>query len=261
MIGEDGHEQAIARLAVAPRSAAVRSTRPRTPLPRRTAAPPAAPGAGTAGRTGAWGSYRCTQAKNGSPWRSIHACAAATTASPRRSDSSTLPPCCAALDRVVVDVEPPREAEAAIQHVGADERGGRVAACLQERGQGLPILGEHVGAVVVHAVVRRLEAAQDRRVGRQRQRDRRQRLLEHRALRGEGVDVRRQARGPAVGADPVRAQRVDGDEEDARPRAGPPARAASSRAAATSGRDGDERDDQGAAFIGAWPAGPPRARG
>jgi hypothetical protein len=123
-----------------------------------------------------------------------------------------------ALDAVVVAVEAARETEAPVQHVRADERAGRVPARLQHGRERPGLRGEHVRPVVVHAVVRRLQPGEDRRVGRQGQRHRRPGVLHHEALGRQRVDLRRPARTRAVDAHPVGAQRVDRDQEDARRR-------------------------------------------
>ena len=125
-----------------------------------------------------------------------------------------------ARDAVVVVVEAARQAEAAVEHVGADEGARRVARAPSGAWRGSRrSAGKHVGAVVVHAVARRLEAGEDRRVRGQRQRHRGQRFLEHerrgrRARRACGV----RPGGPPVGADAIGAQRVDRDEQEARGR-------------------------------------------
>jgi hypothetical protein len=85
----------------------------------------------------------------------------------------------AALDAIVVEVEPAGQAEAPVEDVGGDEGRRRVSAALQHRGQGGGVRGEDRAAVEVHAVMRRLPAAEDRGVRRERERHRSQRLLEH----------------------------------------------------------------------------------
>ena len=59
----------------------------------------------------------------------------------------------APFDRVVVDVEAAAQAEAAVEHVGADERAGREAAGLEPRGERAVRCGKHVDTVVVDAVM------------------------------------------------------------------------------------------------------------
>ena len=81
--------------------------------------------------------------------------------------------------RVVVALEAARETEAPVQHVGGDERRRRVARGLQQGGQRGRVRREDVAAVVVHAVMRRLEPAEDRRVRRQGQGHGGERFLEH----------------------------------------------------------------------------------
>jgi hypothetical protein len=59
-------------------------------------------------------------------------------------------------------------------------------------------------------------AGQDRRVGGQGNRRRRNRLLEDDSLAGQGIDIRRIGTVIAIGSDPVGAGRVEADEKDPR---------------------------------------------
>jgi hypothetical protein len=126
----------------------------------------------------------------------------------------------AALDAIVVEIESACETEAPVEDVGGDESGRRVSAALQDGGQGRRVRREDRAAVEMDAVVRRLPPAEDRGVRGQGEGYGGQRLFEHRPPRGQRVEVWGGARLRAVGADVVRAQRVDGDEEDARARRG-----------------------------------------
>jgi hypothetical protein len=75
-----------------------------------------------------------------------------------------------AWDLIVVGVESAREAEAAIEHERADERGGAVAGRFEQRGDGWMGRVGLIDAVFADAVLRWKQAGQDRRVRRQRQR-------------------------------------------------------------------------------------------
>ncbi len=122
----------------------------------------------------------------------------------------------AALDAVVVDIESTPETEAPIEDVGGDEGGRRITAALEQRGQGRTVRGKDRAAVRVQTVMRRLQAAQQRRVRRQGQGHGGEGLVEHGPPRGQRVQVGRGPRLRAVGPDVVRAQGVDRDEQDAR---------------------------------------------
>ena len=108
---------------------------------------------------------------------------------------------------IVVGVEADRQAEPAIEDVGADKRAGAIARVVKGARERRPS-GER-DAVQADAVFSRQRAGHDRGVGRKRQRHRAARVAEAHAARRQPVDRRRQA-----APDPVRAQGVDGDEED-----------------------------------------------
>ena len=100
-----------------------------------------------------------------------------------------------------------------MQRERADEGGGRVAGLLQQRGGGARARAQPVAAVVADAMLKRIDAGQDRRVRRQRRDGVRVRELEAHAIGREPIEGRRRRR-PTVAAERVRAQRVDCDEQD-----------------------------------------------
>ena len=114
-----------------------------------------------------------------------------------------------ARDLVVVDVEPLPQPESVIEHERANEGGGVVARALQQPRQRLMRAGERVDPVLAHAVHRRQQPGMNRRMRRQCQRHRGARRDEAEARRGQAIDRRRNAR-----ADAIRAEGVDGDEQD-----------------------------------------------
>ena len=114
---------------------------------------------------------------------------------------------------VVVDVEAGVQPEARVQRKRADEGARRVAGLLEQRGDRRRARGEPVAAVLAHAVLVRVFARQDAGVRGQRERRLRVREGEAHAFRGEPVE-RGRARGAAVAAERVGAERVDRDEQD-----------------------------------------------
>ena len=117
---------------------------------------------------------------------------------------------------VVVDVEPPREAEAAVENARRHERGRAVAASRERFRESRDPRRERGHAVVANAVGRGLETGQDRAVGGQRQRRCRQRVPEANARLSQGVEVRRQ-RGAALDPpDVIRPRRIERDQDDRR---------------------------------------------
>ena len=142
VIGEDRHQQPIACLAAGRVQQAAEAVVRERDFPVVWPRGQAIPIRGRAGRMVRAGSYKWTHAKNGSALaldprlrRRHHRVAPAL----RLQDA---PAGVAPLDRVVVDVESTREPEAAIQHVGADESARRVAAALQDGGEGFPVRSE-----------------------------------------------------------------------------------------------------------------------
>ena len=119
----------------------------------------------------------------------------------------------AAVQTIVIELEAGVQAEAGVQDEGSDEGGGAVAGGREragERGLG-PI--ETEGAVVAHTVARRIQAAHDRGMGRQRHRHVGMDRLEPPSFAREPIERRREAAAASVGADVIGAQRVDGDQQ------------------------------------------------
>src|SRR5207237_1298647 len=73
---------------------------------------------------------------------------------------------------------------------------------------------EEEAAIVADAVPRRELAGEDRRVRRQRQRRRRDRLLEQYALAREAIEVRRRDGVEPVRVNPIRARRIERDDQE-----------------------------------------------
>jgi hypothetical protein len=108
---------------------------------------------------------------------------------------------------IVVRIEAARQAEPAIQHIGADEGARAVAGVVEGARERRPHL--HHVAVQAHAVRRRQRAGENRRMRRQRERRGAARLCKADPTRRKRIDRRRQAAPHAIGA-----KRVDRDEED-----------------------------------------------
>ena len=114
---------------------------------------------------------------------------------------------------VEVGLESLRYAPFVIEHVRADEAARRVAARLQPLGDRRLLVVEEEAAVVADAVRGGILSGEDRRVGRQRERRRRDGLLEEHALAREAIEVRRLDPGEPVRVDAVGACRVERDEQ------------------------------------------------
>jgi hypothetical protein len=109
----------------------------------------------------------------------------------------------------------PREAEAPIQHESRNEAGAGEARLAHALGERRDLFAQTIGAVVPHAVLGRVEPAEQRRVGGQRERRWRDGRFEACATRCERVEGGRAGLGSAIAAHVVGPQRVDADEHDA----------------------------------------------
>ena len=149
---------------------------------------------------------------------------------------------------VVVDVEAPVEPEPGIEREGADEGPGAPAPLLENRGEGGPLGREAEARVVVNAVAQGVLAGEQVGVGGQGHDVVRPGRLEANALGGQAVDPRRPRVAPAVAAERVRAEGVDGDDQDAEPgialHAGGAPRAPGERGEAGDGRDRHDGGDE-----------------
>ena len=105
---------------------------------------------------------------------------------------------------VVVDVEPARQSEPAIERKRRDKRGCRKPRGLEHRGQRWNRV-RHRDAVMAGAVAGWITSAQQARVGREGNRRRGQRPGETHTLPGHLVHRRRVSRSVSVGAKPIRA--------------------------------------------------------
>ncbi len=115
-----------------------------------------------------------------------------------------------ASDPIVVGIKPIHQPETTVEHVGADKGARPVARVPQPaRDRRRRGLRREDDAIVPHAVGHGQLAGHDADVRRQCQRHRRARVVEADASRGQPVDCRRKAT-----PDPVRPERVDGDEND-----------------------------------------------
>ncbi len=131
---------------------------------------------------------------------------------------------------VVVHLEPAVEPEARVERERADEGPGAPALLAQDRGEGRPVRGETEARVVVNPVAQRVVAGEQVGVRGQGHHVVRPCRLEADALGRQAVDPRRPRVAAAVAAERVRAQRVDGHEEDAEPGVARHARGARARA-------------------------------
>jgi hypothetical protein len=116
------------------------------------------------------------------------------------------------VEGVVVGLVTLGQAPSRGEDVGADDRRGLVAVPAEPLGEGGDVLSQHEAGVVAHAVMGRVEAREDRGVGREGQGNVRDRALEQNALPGEARGGGR-VEGGAVGSHVVAPQRVDGDHD------------------------------------------------
>ena len=114
---------------------------------------------------------------------------------------------------VVVDVEATCETKALVEWKGRDERGCRKPCLLQDGRQRRHRRG-HREAVVAGAVAGRITSREQAGVRRQGNRRGRKRLCKTNAFACHPVDGRRPRRHVSVGAHSIRAESVDGDEDE-----------------------------------------------
>ena len=115
---------------------------------------------------------------------------------------------------VEVGLESLRYAPFVIEHVRADEAARREPAIAQALGERRLAVVEKKAAVVADAVGRRKLAGEDRRMSGQRERRRRDRLLEEDSFAREPIEVRRRNAIEAVRVDAVGARRVERHEQE-----------------------------------------------
>ena len=118
---------------------------------------------------------------------------------------------------VIVDVEAVRQAVSRVKDEGAHERAGPVSRRLQDRRQRRDVIAEAERGVVPNPVSERRSTGEYGCVGGQRHRCVREGTVEADAGRCQGIEGGCQTGATTVGAKPIAAKRVDGDEQDARP--------------------------------------------
>ena len=124
---------------------------------------------------------------------------------------------------IVVHVEAARETEARVEDERPDKRAGAVPGGFQHGREGRKRRPEPEQSIRAHAVHRRRNGGENRRVGRQRQRRGRVRPRQRNPVRGEPIERRGQPRRSAECSDTVAAKRVNRDQQNiaAGARAGP----------------------------------------
>ena len=115
---------------------------------------------------------------------------------------------------IVVAVESARQAESRVKRKRADERGGAVPACLEQRRQRRHVGREPEPCVLADAVAERIDARENVRMRWQRDDGGGVRGGEADAAGGEAIEPRRGRGLVAVRPNRVRAQGVNRDEED-----------------------------------------------
>src|SRR5438874_3113510 len=120
----------------------------------------------------------------------------------------------AEVEVIKVGFKPLVQSESGVENGRADKGGRRVAAIAQDLGQRRGVCRKLVAAEIVHPRRHREAARKDRGVRGQRDRHGSVSLREAHACARQGVDVRRLDSSVAVTAQVVRAQGVNGDEDD-----------------------------------------------
>ena len=119
----------------------------------------------------------------------------------------------AGVEGVVVVIEPAIEARLQRQHERGHEGGGGEALGRQGLGQRRDVFGQRQRNVVAHAVFRRVPRREERGVRWTGDRHVAGGVERPHALDGEPIEVGGRDSGVAIGAEPVRPQRVDGDDD------------------------------------------------
>lgn len=121
---------------------------------------------------------------------------------------------------VVVAVEALRKVVTPVEHQGRHKSLGAIAGPLQTLGQGDRIVTESIGAVVPDAVSRRIETGEDRRVRREGDGRRGDRVGAAHPLVRQSVHARSMGEHEAVGPQMIGPRRVQSDEEHVERRPG-----------------------------------------
>ena len=116
-------------------------------------------------------------------------------------------------------VEPARQTGLRRQHDRRHESGGIESGGLERLRHRRHIRGQRARDVVADAVLRRIEAGEDRDVRRPRDRCVHRRVERQRAFARDPIEVRRRDIAAAVAPEPIGAQCVDGDDENVTRRA------------------------------------------
>ena len=119
---------------------------------------------------------------------------------------------------VVVEVESTLDARALAQHRRGDGACRRVALRLQDRRERRDVRRQRVAVVVPDPVIGRQTSGQDRGVGGERQRHVAVGVLEDDGIPGQCVQRRRRDAPVSIRREVVRAEGVDGDQDDGRSR-------------------------------------------
>ena len=115
---------------------------------------------------------------------------------------------------VVVFVEALIQPIAFIEYEGGNERGGGVPFLFQPLGQCVVLFIQAIKPVVAHAEARRVAARENRGVGRQRERNTRDRVGHAHTAGGQRVQVRCFSGLVAVAPDAVGPRRIERDQDD-----------------------------------------------
>ena len=115
-------------------------------------------------------------------------------------------------DEIVICIEALRQAETRVERKRADEGAGGITFRLQAFCPGVEHIADTKPVIVVHAVPARVEAREDRGMRRQRHDGMRHGVVEADPSARQGTQ-RRRLGAPAVGAESVLPQCVDGDQQ------------------------------------------------
>ena len=160
---------------------------------------------------------------------------------------------------VVVEIEAPAQAAVGVEVERPEDGPGAVAGRAQNGRQRRHVLAEPGHQVVSQPVMDRVKACQDRRHRGSRRGRGGVGPIEADSARGEGVDRGGDGAPARIAAEPVRAQALDGDQQDVRPAAAGAGRRLSSPARRSVGEserygEGGDRPDRarGLHFSSTW---------
>src|SRR5581483_1702536 len=118
------------------------------------------------------------------------------------------------LEGVIIKVEAPRQSPTARQHERADHSASCISMLFECLRDGAKLRRQRLSREILYAILKRIRAGQDSRVGRPGQRHLRECPFENHPFAAQGIQNRRLHLLCAVAPDMVSPKRVHGDEDD-----------------------------------------------